>query len=188
MNVATRVSLLALALLVACKSGSDAPAAAAANTRSIPDGKTPSALVSAVDSATLASMEMRKGEWKEADASSQWRAWVANGKVRVIEEFMAVGDYSARKLMHYYTDDEKLAAHLETRDQLVFAGDRPPVREQMTLTLEFQGNSATKSSKIVNNVEKSVEPFEVETAKSHGEVLLAAAKSAAAVTPTPAKP
>lgn len=186
MKVVTRVSLFAMVFAIACKNGGDAPATV--NSRSIPDGKTPSVLVSALDSATLATMEIRKGDWKEADATSQWRAWVSNGKVRVIEEFMSVGDYSARKLMHYYTDDEQLAAHVETRDQLILAGDRPPVRELMTLTLEFQGNSATKSSKVVNNVEKSVEPFEVETAKKHGEALLAAAKSAAAVTPTPIKP
>ncbi len=101
---------------------------------------------------------------------------------------MSVGDYSARRLMHYYTDDEVLAAHKESRDQLVLAGDRPPTRELVVLDLEFSGGSATKSMKTVNGVSKTVEPFEVETARKHGEELLKAARNAAAVTSTTIKP
>lgn len=173
-----RTFMLAVLFLAGCKGNSDVPATA--NLHSIPDGRTPSALVAALDSATLASMEMRRGDWKDADASSTWRAWVDHGKVRAIEEFMSVGDYSARRLMHYYTNDEKLAAQKETRDQLVLMGDRPPARELVVMTMEFSGGSATQSAKTVNGVSKSVEPFEIETARKHGELLLMAARNAAA--------
>ena len=178
-----KVFVLAFVVLTACRPASDVPATA--NSRSVPDGENPAVLVAALDSAALATMELRRGEWKEADASSTWRAWVSNGKIRAIEEFMSVGDYSARRLMHYYTDHERVAAHTETRDQLMLSGDRPPVRETVTLKLEFSGESATKSLKTVNGVATSVEPFEAETARKHGEVLLALAKNAAVVAPTP---
>ena len=170
--------------LVACSKTSDAPPVPSG--LSLPDGRVPSALVQALDTNVMKSMEQRTGEWREADASSQWRAMANAGKVRVIDETMHVGETSTRRVTHYYTDDGKPVAYYEFRIQTVTAGDRPPAKQFVLLKLEFQNDTVSHSEKTVDGVAQPIQAFEVENARKHSFTLFDAAK-AAPVT-TPAKP
>jgi hypothetical protein len=173
---------------VACNKGADTSAQKALATTGIalPDGKTPSILVAALDSSAIAKLEVRRGEAKDADASSTWNAYLSDGSVRVIDERTVMGDSSTRRTMHYYTSDGHLAANIETRDQLAMSGKSSPVRQFVFISMEFVGDSVTKSSKSVNGEPKPIEPFEVANAKKHADALLAAALTAPVA--SPAKP
>jgi hypothetical protein len=184
--------LAALLLCSGCSTSGDAAAngshsTAAANGPALPDGKLPDALVTALDSATLTRMELRTGEWKEGDASSTWNAYSSDGSVRLIDERVTAGENSTRRVEHYFTSDGHLASHIETRNQLVLAGDRPPAREFVLMSINFAGDSATKSHKSVNGEATPIEPFEIDNAKKHADVLLAAAL-VAPVASTSSKP
>lgn len=183
------ISVLVLFGAPACSKAGDTVAAKPATVltgKALPDGKAPTALVDALDSVTLAGLEQRTGEWKDADASSTWKAFVNDGSVRLIDERMLVGENSHRRVMHFYTSDGQISSHIETRDQTVMAGDRPPGREFVLMTLQFVGDSVIKAAKSVNGEPKSIEPFEIANARKHADVLLSSAL-VAPVTP-PAKP
>lgn len=149
----------------------------------IPDGQNPAALVAAMDSATMAAMPQQTGNWQDADASSEWRARLSEGQVRVIDERMTVGEGSSRRITHYFTDDGKLASSIEFRIQTIAGTDRPPSKQFVLMKLEFAGNSATLSEKTVDGSSVPVLPFEIENARKHSMDLLRAAQVAPASTP-----
>lgn len=170
-----------LLVLVACSKPADTPPAASGPM--LPDGRVPAALVEALDSTTMAAMEQRTGDWSEADASSRWRAMASNGAIRVIDETMAAGESSTRRITHYYTDSGAVAAYIEFRIQTITAGDRPPAKQFVLMKLEFAGDSTLHSEKTVDGVAQPVEPFEVANARKHSLQLFAAAHTAAVSKP-----
>lgn len=176
----------AVVIVAACSKTADAPAPKVANGPTLPDGRTPAALVNALDSATMVRMEQRTGEWSEADASSKWRAMASGGKIRLIDETMTVGESSSRRITHYFTDDGKPAAFIEFRIQTVTSGSKSPEKQFVLFKLEFAGDSTTRTEKTVNGVGQPVQPFEIENARKHSMVLFAAAQTAPVS--TPAKP
>jgi hypothetical protein len=131
----------------------------------------------------MASMEQRTGDWQEADASSRWRAMASQGKIRLIDETMKVGESSTRRVTHYFTDDGKPAAYIEFRMQTVMASDRQPSKQFVLMKLEFSGDSTTLKEKTVDGVSQPVQPFEVETARKHSMALFTAAQSAPVTSP-----
>lgn len=174
-----------LLLVFACTKPADAPPPAAKGA-SIPDGKNPSAMVAALDSAKMAAMEQKTGAWQDADASSEWRARLSDGKVRVIDERMNVGEGSTRRITHYFTDEGKLAAAIEFRIQTIAGTDRPPSKQFVLMKLEFTGDSATLSEKSVDGSSVPILPFEIENARKHSMDLFKAAQ--ATPSSAPAKP
>ncbi|GEM_PF-1972187 len=180
-----RVQHLSVALLIwctACTKTSDVPP----ETRkgpAIPDGNNASALVAALDSTTMASMEQRTGTWQDADASSEWTARLSGGKVRVITERMMVGESSSRNITHFFTDDGTLAAAFELRYQTVAGTDRPPAKQLVLMKLEFTGDSATRSEKTVDGESVPILPFEIANARKHSMDLLAVSQSTSSVAP-----
>ncbi|MBC8087589.1 MAG: hypothetical protein H7Z40_09995 [Phycisphaerae bacterium] len=183
-----RIHVLPAALLIlalACSKTADAPPDLAKGPN-LPDGKNAPALITALDSVTMAGMEQKTGVWQDADASSEWRARLSSGKVRVIDERLLVGEGSSRRITHYFTDEGKLAAAIEFRIQTVQGTDRPASQQFVLLKLEFTGDSATLTEKTVDGESVPVLPFEIENARKHSMDLLAAAGSAPAT--VPAKP
>ena len=181
-------SVFALLGAAACNKASDesAKTALAHSGIALPDGKTPALLVAAMDSGAKAKMEVRNGEVKGADAVSTFIAYVNDGSVRLVDERMTMSDSSTRRVLHYYTSDGHLAANIETRNQIAMSGNSPPVREFVLMSMEFVGDSMTKSTKTVNGEAKPVEKFEADNAKKHAAELAAAALGAPVA--TPAKP
>jgi hypothetical protein len=177
-------------LLAACGNAADTPKAGDTPKTTtglvLPDGRSPSALVDALDSATMVRMEQRTGTWSEADASSKWRAMANDGKIRLIDETMLVGESSSRRITHYFTDDGKLAASLELRIQTVTSGNKSPEKQFVLIKLEFAGDSTTRTEKTVNGVGQPLQPFEIENARKHAMVLFDAAQTAPVS--SPAKP
>ena len=168
----------------ACNKTADAPKIATGPL--LPDGRTPSLLVEALDSATMVKMEQRTGDWSEADASSKWRAMASDGKVRLIDETMTAGENSSRRITHYFTDSGKLAAFIEFRIQTVMTGNKSPEKQFVLFKLEFQNDSTTHAEKSVNGTAQPVESFEIDNARKHSMTLLSAAQSAPVS--SPAKP
>lgn len=182
-----RLHLIRAALLlniVACGSSADTPRVS--NGPVLPDGRTPAALVQALDSSTMAAMEQRTGDWSDADASSRWRAMASDGKIRLIDETMQVGENSTRRITHYFTDAGTPAAYMEFRIQTVIASDRPPAQQYVLIKLEFVDDSTILMEKTVDGASQPVQPFEIDNARKHSLQLFAAAGSAAIT--TPAKP
>lgn len=170
--------------MTACSKAADSPPKAGGPT--LPDGRVPTALVTALDTNTMKKMEQRAGTWQEADATSEWRAMASGGLVRMIDETKHVGESGVWRVTHYFTDDGKLAAYYEFRIQTVTAGDRPPAKQFVLFKIEFQNDTVSHSEKTVDNVPKSIEPFEIENVRNHSMALLALAKSAPVT--SPAKP
>lgn len=183
-----RLQVLPAALLVlvmACSKTADAPPDVAKGPV-LPDGKNPSVLITALDSVTMAGMEQKTGVWQDADASSEWRARLSAGKVRVVDERMLVGEGSSRRITHYYTHEGTLAAAIEFRIQTVLNTDRPAAKQFVLMKLEFTGDSATLSEKTVDGESVPILPFEIENARKHSMDIFAAAQSGPAT--APAKP
>lgn len=177
---AVTVGALVLSLS-GCNKTADAPKVATGP--SLPDGRTPSLLIQALDSATMVRMEQRTGNWSEADAASKWRAMASGGKIRLIDETLTAGESSTRRTTHYFTEDGKPAAYIEFRIQTVMTGDKSPEKQFVLLKLEFTGDSASKVEKTVNGVAQPVQPFEIENARKHSMVLFGAAQSAPVTSP-----
>lgn len=169
------------ASLVSCSKTADTPPAAVGPT--LPDGSTPALLVQALDSATMVRMEQRTGVWREADASSDWRAMASQGKIRVIDETMRVGESSSRRNTYYFSPDGRPVAYIEFRIQTVAASDRTPTQEYVLLKLEFAGDSVSKSEKTVNGAAVPLEGYEIENARTHAMTLYNAALSAPVTSP-----
>lgn len=169
------------AVLVNCSKAADTHPAAAGPT--LPDGSTPALLVQALDSATMVRMEQRTGVWREADASSEWRAMATQGNIRVIDETMRVGESSARRTTYYFSPDGKPVAYIEFRIQTVAASDRTPTQEYVLLKLEFSGDSISKREKTVNGAAMPLEGYEIENARTHAMTLYNAALSAPVTSP-----
>ncbi len=178
------VHALLICSMAACSKTSDAPPVGGGPT--LPDGRVPSALVQALDTNTMRAMEQRTGSWKDADASSEWRAMASNGKVRMIDETMHVGETGTWRVTHYFTDAGKLAAYYEFRIQQVTSGDRPPAQQFVLFKLEFQNDTVSHSEKTVDNAPQPIQPFEIENVRKHSMALFALAQSAPVT--TPAKP
>jgi hypothetical protein len=183
------LSVIALLGTAACSRTGDTPAdtSSAGAGQSIPasptlpDGKSPAELVAALDSTTLSKLEQRHGEWKDANASSTWKAWVSHGSIRVIDERVTAGE-STRRVMHYFTSDGHLASHIETRNQIVISGGQSS-RQFVLMSLDFAGDSVARSSRSVNGETQPVTPSEIASTRKHADVLLAAALVAPAVLP-----
>lgn len=173
-------------VVAACSKAADTSSSAVANKSAIPDGSDPVALVAALDSATMATMEQRTGNWQDADASSDFRARLSEGKVRVIDERMIAGENSSRRITHYFTDQEKLASSIEFRIQTVTGTDRPAAKQFVLIKLDFRGDSAIRAEKTVDGDTVPMLTFEIDNARKHSLDLLAIAKTGA--TTTPAKP
>ncbi|MGV3710059.1 MAG: hypothetical protein ACO1Q7_14580 [Gemmatimonas sp.] len=182
-RAATR-ALLTL-VVAACSKGGDAPPAGTGGP-TLPTGKDPKLLVTALDSATMSRMEERTGDWQDADASSTFRALASQGKVRAIDETMRVGESSSRRVTHYYTDDGKVAAYYEFRIQTVNAPDRSPTKEFVLFKFELTADTVSYREKNVNGAEVAIEQYEFDNARKHSLDLLAKANSAPVT--TPAKP
>lgn len=178
------IAAVVLTTSFACNKTADAPKVATGP--SLPDGKAPAALISALDSATMVRMEQRTGDWSEADASSKWRAMATGGRIRLIDESQKVGESSSRRITHYFTDDGKLAAYSEFRIQTVMSGNKPPEKQFVLFKLEFQNDTVSRTEKTVNGTNQPVEPFEVENVRKHSAMLFNAAQTAPVQ--SPAKP
>lgn len=190
----TAVAGLVFITLGACNKAADAPgsntpgadASKTASGPSLPDGRNATALVEALDSATMIRMEQRTGDWSEGDASSKWRAMASGGKIRLIDETMTAGESSTRRITHYFTDTGNLVAYYEFRIQTVMSGSKSPEKQFVLFKIEFLGDSITKIEKSVNGTAQPVQPFEIENARKHSTTLLSAAQ--AAPVSSPAKP
>ena len=110
----------------------------------------------------------------------------SNGKVRMIDETMHVGETGTWRVTHYFTDAGKLAAYYEFRIQQVTSGDRPPAQQFVLFKLEFQNDTVSHSEKTVDNAPQPIQPFEIENVRRHAMALFALAQSAPVT--TPAKP
>ena len=171
-------------LMVACGKTADAPPVGGGP--ALPDGRVPSALIQALDTNTMKSMEQRLGKWQDADASSEWRAMASGGKVRLIDETMRVGgkQHTSRHALFHRrrkTFVVRGVPHSECDDR------RPTNRETVVLfKLEFQHDTLSHSEKTVDGAAQPIQPFEIENARKHSMALFDAAKSAPVT--SPAKP
>ncbi len=116
------------------------------------------------------------GEWAEAGDATIWTGYAIHGHVSRIEEnWLPSGDPNSKRVLLYDT-----AGHLvrlaEERHQMVSNPSASPTMLNMIMTIEFRGAGVVRTNKVVDGIERTVQPWDIENAVRHAEQLVALAR------------
>lgn len=116
------------------------------------------------------------GEWADAGDGTIWTAFAIQGRISRIEEnWLPSGDPNSRRAMIY-----DAAGHIvrfsEERHQMVTNPSSSPTMLNAVMTIDFAAAGGARTNKVVDGVERPVQPWDIDNARRHAGDLLALAR------------
>jgi len=115
-----------------------------------------------------------KGVWSDSvTATSGYAAGYVNGKLVVIEEQMLLADSTRSSRTYFYDADYALTHLVENRVLTAASSNSTPTLLQSLLHIYLTGDTVDSTSKQVDLVAKTVQPYEIDNLRQHERELFA---------------
>ena len=116
----------------------------------------------------------RQGRWSDSiTAESDYTAVYVSGELVVIEEQMVFPDGTRSSRTYFYDRRAAPTRVVEERSLMTAAGNSSPTTMRVRLDVYFTGDRVDSSGKTVDNVAKTVQPYEIENLRRHEREIFA---------------
>ena len=116
----------------------------------------------------------RQGSWSDSlTAQSDYTAAYVNSQLVVIEEQMVVPDGLRSSRTYFYGDRSAPTRIVDERTLTAASGNSSPTTVRARLDVYLTGDRVDSSGKTVDNVAKTVQPYEIDNLRRHEREILA---------------
>ncbi len=116
----------------------------------------------------------RQGRWSDSlTAESDYTVAYVNGQPVVVEERMVFPDGMRSARTYLYDDGGAPARIIEERTLTAASGNSTPTMLRARIAVYFTGDRVDSSGKTVDNIEKTVQPYEIENLRRHEREIFA---------------
>jgi len=116
----------------------------------------------------------RQGRWSDSvTAESDYTAAYVSGELVLIDEQMVFPDGTRSSRTYFYDRRAAPTRVVEERTLVAASGNSSPTTMRARLDVYFTGDRVDSSGKTVDNVAKTVQPYEIENLRRHEREIFA---------------